>query len=100
VVALPVGAQTGAEAATSVVVGQTDVAGAFAFAGLPPGKYTVLATTNALPAMFTTANPPVPTLTKTPEILNKFLQTRTRGKEVDIGPGGAVQVMLTPKPLD
>jgi hypothetical protein len=78
VVALPVGAQTGAEAATSVVVGQTDEAGVFAFAGLPPGKYTVLATTNALPALFTTANPPVPTLTKTPEILNKFLQARPR----------------------
>ena len=44
-----------------------DEAGVFAFAGLPPGKYTVLATTNALPAMFTTANPPLPTLTKTPE---------------------------------
>jgi hypothetical protein len=100
VVALPASAQTEAEAATSVVVGQTDVAGSFAFAGLPPGNYSVFATTYALPAKFTTANPPVPTLTKTPEILNKFLQARPRGKEVDIGPGGAVQVMLTPKSLD
>jgi hypothetical protein len=45
--------------------------------------------------------PPHPlTLTKTPEILNELLQARTRGKEVDIGPAGAVQVMLTPKSLD
>jgi hypothetical protein len=98
VLILAAGAQSEVELATGIVVGQTDDSGLYVGAGLPPGKYYVLATNDSPPGVIALPMEQF-SLAKTPEPTS-FWHARTRGQEVEIGPGATVQVTLAPKTLD
>ena len=75
-------ARTAAELETGLTSGITDAAGLCTSATLPPGKYTVLATPDALDR--TAAN------------IDKLWSARGKGTEVELGPNGSNQVSLAP----
>jgi hypothetical protein len=96
---LPMSAQTEQEAATSVVAGLTNEQGAFVAEGLRPGMYLVIAPRNLLPFKRLLPMGTV-LLDKTPEVLRKLLNSRTRGTLVEAAPGGAHAVIVRRTPVE
>jgi hypothetical protein len=81
-VILPESAASEVALAARMVSGQADQNGAWSSGQLPPGKYYVVATKG-------------PVL-KSPEIVTKFWQARSKAKEVDLAPGATAQVTISP----
>jgi hypothetical protein len=79
---LPATARTPAELETVLTSATTDAAGLCTSATLPPGKYAVLASLDALD--LTAAN------------IDKLWSARAKGAEVELGPNGSKQVSLEP----
>jgi hypothetical protein len=90
---LPLSAQSEQDVATSVIVGLTDEHGTFSAEGLRPGMYSVIAPRNLLPFKRLLPGGTV-LLDKTPEVLRKLLNARSRGTLVEAAPGGVQTVVV------
>jgi hypothetical protein len=86
VVILPATSPNEAVFAAAVKTGKTDQAGAWSSPTLAPGKYFVLAISEAVD--------------RSPETTGKLWKARNRGEEVEIAPNGKVSATLSPKSLD
>jgi hypothetical protein len=78
---LPDAVSSEGELAEAMYTQQADYDGTFKSWRLRPGKYRVLATTDIVD--------------RTPECIARILQARTRGQEVEVGPGATASVALT-----
>jgi hypothetical protein len=96
---MPLSAQSEQEVATSVVAGLTDEQGTFAADGLRPGMYSVIAPRNLLPFKRLLPMGTV-LLDKTPEVIRKLLNSRTRGTLVEAAPGGVQSVVVRRVPVE
>jgi len=81
VLILPDAVSGEAELAEAMSTDQADYDGTFKASRLRPGKYRVLATTEIVD--------------RTPECIARIWQARTRGQEVEVGPGATASVALT-----
>ena len=98
VLMVPVTARTEPNVAATFRAGLTDENGTYLESGLPPGKYDVYATNDPPPGRVDRGG--MPLIDRTPEAIGKILQARSRGKQVEVGPHGAVAVSLEPIRMD
>lgn len=85
VAVLPAEVSSEAMAQAAMISGQTDQQGRYKSQAIAPGKYLVLATDDLIDP--------------TPECIDNLWRSRARFQEVELPPGGNVQVSLTPVPL-
>lgn len=88
VVVMPANADSEAGLASGLAWGQTDSYGAWTSESIPPGKYYVI-------AGFFPVN-------RSPDSIGKLWSARTKAgaQEIDVGPGAAVSVRLSPTGID
>ena len=98
VLIVPVSARTEPDVAAAFLAGITNENGIYSVGGLPPGKYDVFAANNLPPTRVDRDG--MLLITRTPDAIGRILRTRARGKQVEVGSGGAASVSLTPIRMD
>lgn len=98
VLIVPVTARTEPEVAVTFRAGLTDENGTHLETGLRPGRYDIFAITDPPPSIVDRGDGLL--IDRTPEAVGKILSARSRGKQVDVRPGGAAAVLLVPFRMD
>jgi hypothetical protein len=86
VLVFPAEVRSEGELAARLMNGQTNQAGQYATQTVPPGKYYVVATEDAVDA--------------TAESIGRLWKSRNRCQEVDLSPSGTAQVRLEPVKIE